>query len=347
MGSIRMRGNERGLISIVITVVIMLVISTVVIAFAQLVRREQRQALDRQLNTQAFYAAESGINDARKVIETAGLTQDFTSDCNEFAETYNLEQTVGDVADGVRYTCLLVDPSPPNIDFSSVSSEESKIFALRTKNASDSITQTMVSWENKAGDTDYSGCPAAGNFPQNWPNNCSVGIMRVDIVPFNGPMSRDDLANQTFTAFLHPRTGVSGNVNWDSGVGINGRNQGVVVAANCAVAADRDCKVQIQGMPGGQQYYMRIRSLYRQSAVTICSPNCANPVELTGAQALIDATGRATDILKRIQVRVPIGTGGSVPEAALQTNDTQCKRFSFTPTSVFTDNSDPACNPTN
>ena len=49
----------------------MIVMSLIVLGFAQISRRNQRESLDRQLSTQAFYAAESGVNDARELITTA------------------------------------------------------------------------------------------------------------------------------------------------------------------------------------------------------------------------------------------------------------------------------------
>ena len=61
----RLKQSESGIVSLMMTLVIMLVISLIVIGIAQLSRREQRQALDNQLSTQAFYAAESGVNDAQ------------------------------------------------------------------------------------------------------------------------------------------------------------------------------------------------------------------------------------------------------------------------------------------
>ena len=54
--------NQDGLVSIIIVVILMIVISIIVLSFAKVVRNEQRQTLDRQLSTQAYYAAESGVN---------------------------------------------------------------------------------------------------------------------------------------------------------------------------------------------------------------------------------------------------------------------------------------------
>jgi Tfp pilus assembly protein PilX len=56
--------KQAGMVAIMVTMILMIVISLIVVGFAQISRRNQRQALDRQLSTQAFYAAETGVNDA-------------------------------------------------------------------------------------------------------------------------------------------------------------------------------------------------------------------------------------------------------------------------------------------
>jgi len=54
-----------------------------------------------------------------------------------------------------------------------------------------------------------------------------------------------------------------------------------------------------------------------------------NPVSFTGAQVLIDVTGKAQDVLRRVQVRVPAtGTSANLTsDYAMQSTDSICKRF--------------------
>ena len=59
------------MVAILVTMNLMIVISLIVLGFAQISRRNQRQSLDRQLSTQAFYAAETAVNDAADLIKTA------------------------------------------------------------------------------------------------------------------------------------------------------------------------------------------------------------------------------------------------------------------------------------
>src|SRR5665213_2637815 len=56
--------NQQGFASIVIALILIIVLALLTVGFAQLARREQQTALDKQKAVQANYAAESGINAA-------------------------------------------------------------------------------------------------------------------------------------------------------------------------------------------------------------------------------------------------------------------------------------------
>src|SRR3954463_2749341 len=114
--------KERGMVSILVTMLLMVVITLIVLGFAQISRRNQRQAVDRQLSTQAFYAAEAGINDARNLIKTAlssGATIPAKTDCTNgsgpAAAFYSTLSPSLDTPNNVSYTCLMVDPAPKDL----------------------------------------------------------------------------------------------------------------------------------------------------------------------------------------------------------------------------------------
>ncbi len=60
--------KQDGFASIVIAIIMVIVLSLITVGFAQLMRTEQRSALDKQLSSQAYYAAETGVNDAAKAL---------------------------------------------------------------------------------------------------------------------------------------------------------------------------------------------------------------------------------------------------------------------------------------
>lgn len=333
--------NQNGLVSIMVTVIIMVMISLIVMGFARVVRREQRQALDRQLSTQAFYAAESGINAAIDRIRTAAgpLSDKTTCPPNaDFPGPYDI-----DTPSGVAYTCLLVDQTPPTLEYDNIDTSHSTIIPITPATAGN-LESIKLSWQEKDGGVDVSGCPAAGSFPADpsWPATCQPGVLRVDLVPSSGTFSRQDLISKTMTAFFYPSSGGSATFGYGSAVGfgspptvgsVAGSNgQGAVVAAQCTGAGPKVCNVTITGL-SASGYHMRVRSIYNPNALTVSALLTGGaPTDLTGNQALIDSTGKANDVLRRVQARVPTRkVNDTIPDFAIESVDTLCKRFRAAP----------------
>ncbi len=112
-------------------------------------------------------------------------------------------------------------------------------------------------------------------------------------------------------------------------------NQGLIVQTRCNNASASDpaiCSAKITGL-SSSSYHMRIRSLYEASTISIeGTNNVGTEVSFTGAQSLIDSTGKASDVLRRVQVRTCSSRFcGDFPDYTLQTSDI-CKRYLFIPT---------------
>src|SRR5690606_8755556 len=101
------RMSERGVASLMVTTVLILVIGLIVIGFSQVSQRNQRETLDRQLSTQAFYAAESAVNSVQSMVRSMPvdtLVPD-KNDCSAegvYSEAYDYD----DVNASVK--CLIV-----------------------------------------------------------------------------------------------------------------------------------------------------------------------------------------------------------------------------------------------
>jgi Tfp pilus assembly protein PilX len=129
------RKDERGLVSFMITLIMMMVITLIVIGFTQVVNRNRRITLDRQLSAQAFYAAESGINDVVKQIKTDGYTVQSQTNCTSgyYASKLVYKLNSGTSTD-VAYTCVLVNPVVPDIR-TQASAAESKVVDIEPSDA--------------------------------------------------------------------------------------------------------------------------------------------------------------------------------------------------------------------
>lgn len=323
----KLRSNQQGLVSFMVVMFIMFVLALIVLAFARMVRREQVQTLDRQLNAQAFYAAESGVNDAVEALANdPSLAEDTYDGCNDFIDEAGL---AADLGNGVSYSCLLVDATPPSLVFDEVPTDTSKVIPIVPAGGTP-ITSITIEWRNvDTGMTDLSGCPLNRAYPQTWPSTCQVGMLRVELLPFNGDLTRSQLITNRAIAFLSPTrppSGGSPNFHYNNAAGVNGVAQGGAHEARCL--SDGRCRVTIDGVPGITRGYLRLRSIYLPNHVTITANN--GSVDLVGGQAEIDVTGSAGGVLRRIKVRKGISSGGTnlaFPENALQSAKTICKLF--------------------
>jgi len=334
--------NQVGMVSIMVTLIMMMVITLIVTGFTEVSRRNQREALDRQLSAQAFYAAETGVNDVIHLVGTSAGKYNPTADLknynscragdtiNNFMEHFpavKAESTL-DASTNTAYTCLLVTPKVKTI-VETVSLSDSVAVPIRP----DGATDLQFTWQSSDGSSSDAGtCPTntiANNFKPNdtdsadWQSNCNFGILRLDLFDVNangGSTDPDTMASHTAAVYVVPTNAGSAA----SSLNYNAAN---IVTAHCTAG---NCKATIRasafsGSP--MNLYARLSGIYESlGSVTIAST--AGGVSFPDAQLLVDATGKAQDELKRIQVRVPLnGQIQSLPSNALQSTNAICKRF--------------------
>lgn len=314
--------NQSGLVSIIVTVIIMTVLTLIVLSFAKISRQEQRNALDRQLSTQAYYAAESGVNDAREVLQdwtntnSPNLSGSFMDTCDQFpaasAGAITTPKTLAGTG-AASYTCLLVDPTPPDIVFSKSNTQH--IFPLEDVDG-DPIGSLLIEWEDPDA-TFFGGCGAFSGpkpNPISLPAVCGTPILRIEIV---------DASNltQNKVFFLYPRASAEPNLNYSSD------DTGSSAYGACDTNQRPHCRATIDGLTASK-YYFRISTIYGAAAIRLS--DTTSGTEFKGAQSIVDATGKATDVLRRIQVRINASDFSSdSPEFAIEGTDKICKRYTI------------------
>ncbi len=330
-----LKDQQSGLVSIVIAIGFITIISLIATGFALVSRREGRQALDRQLSTQAFYAAESGVNDAIQKIKAGAAN---ITDCDQ-VNTINPAQA--SLGNELAYTCVLINESPTNLEF-----DQSAGVSIKRVQAASPITKLRISWQSKNNDKTFAPAGSQAVLPQKdyVANNSNkfpstAPILRLTATPVPGGFTRQDLINNTQTLFLYPYE-VNSPANpvqqpFQSGLD----TQGSIVSGNCHEDNDslnlpRYCNVEITGL-NSTLIYLSLKSLYTDSNVAIEAFGADGQLTLLNGQAVIDATGRANDVLRRIQVRVPIEETSDVPGFALQVTDGICKKISVAPSVVI------------
>lgn len=327
--------NQDGLVSFIVVIVLMFVLTIIVVSFSKLVNREQAQTLDRQLATQAFYAAESGVNDAVAKLSSATPPTGYNDDCTgsgSFIDKSGLNSGGDPVVldNGISYSCLLVDDTPNELVYGNISTGSSTVIPLNANGPQ--IDSIEISWQN-ADKTKTSinlfGC--TDKFPESAPADCEIGVLRAELLKWDASQTRENLMDNQGVVFASPKNGGAPTELFFSSI-IGGEK----IQAPCT-GSPKKCTLKIKDF-SSTQGYLRLRSIYFDSSVTIRAfDNGGDQLEFTGAQVEIDATGRASGVVRRIKVTRSIksvNSGNPLPEFALQTKKTQCKRFTWMPGDV-------------
>ena len=310
--------NEVGIVSIMVTMVMLIVISLIVLGFAEISRNDQRNSTDVQLSTEAYYAAESGVNDALAAIINNGQPVQSKLNCNNNAfYDFNGTTSVINITDNVSYTCLTINPAPTTLYYTA--NTASTVIPLTSTTAFNNLT---LDWGVANGSSGTSTCNGSTvSFPpvSSW-TNCNFPILRVDLLNANGQLARggpNDWSNDTSTMYFVPNTSVGAS----QPASLSSR--GSVFSAHCS---QTDCLDTINLGPGGTSYYMRVTTIYKtDSKLTVT----AGGTQFYGTQVIIDSTGKAQDILRRIEVAVDLTDSDTyeIPSGALITEDSVCKQF--------------------
>ena len=322
------------MVAVMVTLIMMIVISLIVIGFAQVTRRAQRNALDAQLSGQAFYAAESGVNDASaimKVLAASGPILPKTT-CDDTA-VYNFNSTgkskIDGAASGVSYTCVLIDPTPSSLDFK-LGQTSSQVTKLKTASGLPFTSLTFKWVPGTSASSSVASCPSgAGQYPINtaaaW--NCKFAALRSELTPAAGALTRNGaggLIETTHVNFLEPVRPPVG-----TGASVWATDNAKSIGALCT---DAQCQVTINFAGAGvNTYYLRLGAIYQSASVTITATDAAGPAKFAESQAQVSVTGKAQDVLRRILVAIPLdGDALASPTSAIVSGDTVCKRFLVT-----------------
>lgn len=331
--------------SVVVTVFVMLIVSLIVIAFSQIAQREQRQSLDRQLSTQAYYAAESGINNILYKLRTDAtmVTKKDTCD-NQVADGSRLDSDKT-----VSYSCVLYDKEPKSLVFSDIQTDSAKVLSLKTKEGG--LTRLTFSWKDTDGGADFSGCtsqvqshilPAKGDYAVG--GGCDAGMIRVMLMPIDS-IDRESMVNSSYTVFIRPtKDGNSGASTIDYNRHSDGpETQGRIASAYCVSGS---CTATIEGLPASNSLFLQMKSEYKENEVTITGRGVSNNLlSFTEAQIKIDSTGKAGDVLRRLQVRAPYFEDIDIPAYVIESMNGICKQIGVVQTGAgaYTANSSTEC----
>lgn len=349
------RQNDQGFVAIITAVVVCIILSVITMTFVVITLRESRQALDKQLSSQAFYAAESGLNYA---IRQQLTSNQCASPGYAFLDAGSTKQT--------KYTCILTDDTPTQVVYDKISLDNPTVFFISNKDntASPLILDSIdINWGNSSqlGKGQPAGQPDAKFYPTStWGG--AIGVLEVSIYPIDDPIDSTKLKTNGRTFYLYPEEdggGTSASFNDIDAKILKGKCSDVIQNANggrrcngvhitgfaCAfgVASCPGEPSQSPPVPASDKtgYIIRLRSIYNPVSLQITgagvdptSKKCSSGLcifHLVGGQKTVDVTGKAGDVLRRIQVRVPTHPSFEWPVFGIETADNLCKQLEVWP----------------
>ena len=329
--------DQRGVISIIVVSILTITLALIAIGFSRLADRELRQASDREESVQAYYAAQSGVNDAIAYIADGGTA--FSGCANWPSSPVNgnqyfapdLSSPAGEPG-AAKYSCISVDPTPQTLSYPVTPGKPQivKISASGLKNL-------LIGWQNTNGG--MAGLGSFGDLPiENGLNPNATGVLRVGIYQVSGgSVSNDDLANDSMVFYLYPNSGSGnpGSATYSPGqykIKANGPigSNGDFVRGNCRASGNQPyCSSEIKGF-SNNTYYLYLTAQYAPLSVQITGTNAANkPVSFSGDQVSVDVTGQASGQIQRIRAAIGLNDQFDTPNYAVQSMETLCKAFNL------------------
>ncbi len=215
------KSEEQGFASLIVAFILILVMSLLIVGFAQVARREQQNALTKQLANQAYYAAESGVNAIKAQLLTlkaaAGANPAPPFDGSECLGTPWITNNVISPTNGISYSCPIVNFAPKGLTSSNTTSSGSGNFIFSTPSAEPPLDSLTFSWGSDASPPNNtpanSSCNGAGCFPpiSTWLSTSGTKptgwppVVQLSITPLGtGNFTRNGVIQNTFTAVLYP-----------------------------------------------------------------------------------------------------------------------------------------------
>lgn len=356
-----LRTNQSGAAAMIVVIFFSIILSILTISFIRISINEQRQTTDFDLSQRAYYAAESGIEEARRAVSellAGSLSQaDLRGDQCDLPNDPSYNGTLSTDPDfDIEYTCMYIQFPPSEYRAELDTANQTRQIDIRPIDPSTgnpAVMRTLiVRWHvnqvTPGGNgllvgngglvdlraTGINDIPTLANW--DFPSMLEVSFISYPDANITRPEIKD------VTMMVNPEDGGAGDTG--NRVFINGANSdpgaddGQVVAANCNPAAavgDHVCEMQFDftGFAASRYVTMRIKNHYVPTTVemTMTDGNNGggNPLLFDQEQALVDVTGRAGTVYRRVEAFLDVDQPALLPGFVIQSAKDICKDFSY------------------
>ncbi len=255
------------------------------------------------------------------------------------------EVRVGNDEDNQAYTCVKIDTQPDDVKFT-LAEGGRKVAHLKAKENFHFISIRWFKSPNDFAAGSYTvNCPGgpgaiesvcAFNFANSslpssiaWNKGNTPPIVRAQYIPF---IASEDDSNQQYvrTAFLYP-----GRNNQGVEMGPQNRRDPLstfIYSASCSSAnhASGACEATLSVQPTSEAYLV-LEPIYNKSDFVIQLKDAAGGVVKTdGVQPVVDSTGRADNLFRRVKANVELEPTAIPYPAAINLKGDLCKAFFIT-----------------
>lgn len=199
-----------------------------------------------------------------------------------------------------------------------------------------------------------------GNATNSWTSQGYPAYLRVQLYgyPTGGSFTRTDLDNRSRTMMLIPSSSAAAvpentPINFETvdPRGVN-QNKSSLQQISCkpspatqigsyACAATLALPTSAGLTSSGNSYFLRITPIYGKTHFSLILQHNGAAVNFNGVQPIIDVTGRAADVFRRLQARVRINPPGILPEFSAESANTICKNMVVSDGSYYVANTCP------
>ncbi|MFS8118690.1 MAG: hypothetical protein ACMG55_09390 [Microcoleus sp.] len=356
--------QQRGFVAIFTVLFFVIFVMVITLGFLRIIVQEQQQAGDNSLTASALAAARAGVEDGKRAILL------FNSPATQadlvLSGAYNLAFSAAGQADctsiygsaiGTRlgldptgkvagttnlnqkYSCLTITPNSPDYQ-SPAQQDKSTLIPLKGDAA---FNQIEFSWHSTSLAPSGEG-PLARRAPAlKFPTQAAWGAptklaayARLELITVGAAITPGSITSQT--AYLIPGLGATTSAFTNVQPNIS------TISCNLGAGPQYACKATIPVNGAiGSKLYLRVTPLYGPTHFKLLLQNGAAPVNFNGVQSIIDSTGQANDVFRRVQARVSLTGNETLPEFALESGTDVCKSFAVTNTSIDFSNTGGIC----
>ncbi len=126
--------DQRGAVAMLSVTVFAIIITVVATSYIKTVISQQRNALNYDQGTRAYFAAESGVQDGARAIQTnPTIRSNGKTDCAPVGPLVNGEAVLKSPDYGIGYTCQIIDVTPTALEGTAMPNEKSTIVKIEPK----------------------------------------------------------------------------------------------------------------------------------------------------------------------------------------------------------------------